>query len=140
MLARTQDSYPTWTAERFFNLLQRLGPLRIVTAAGPSVFDARCEVGPRAFSDGALNIVTPDYHWNLALDRFRHLRSVVRTHPRSGRQTAFFELRDDWSAEPFVRIYLSAEAADRASSTAARSFHAAHEVLRGGADVALDLV
>ena len=138
MLGRTPHSEPTWTAERFFNLLQRLGPLRIVTAAGPSVFDARCEVGPRDFTDGALNIVTPDYHWNLALDRFRHLRSVVRTHPRSGNRTAFFELRDDDTAEPFLRIYLSAEAADQPASPAAHSFEAAHAALQRGADVALE--
>lgn len=138
MLARQTDFYSTWTAKRFFGLLQQLGPVRVVSVSGPSVFEARCEMGPRDFSEGSLNIITPQYHWNLALDRFRHLRSVTRVHPKSKRCTHFFELRDDPASPPFLRIYLAGGRASGESGRRERLFAAAHAALRSGTDVVLD--
>ena len=124
-----------WTARRFFDLLRHLGSLRVVSVSGPSVFEARCEIGPQDFSEGSLNIITPQYHWNLSLDRFRHLRSVTRVHPKTGEVTAFFELRDDCSETPFLRIYLSGGANGQQSE---RLFADVHPALQHGVDVVLE--
>ena len=129
------DAADHWTARRFFDLLRHLGPLRVVSVSGPSVFEARCEIGPQDFSEGSLNIITPQYHWNLSLDRFRHLRSVTRVHPKTGEITAFFELRDDCSETPFLRIYLSGRRNDQ---HAERLFAEVHPALRHGVDVVLE--
>ena len=132
------DLYAAWTARRFFNLLQHLGPLRVVSVSGPSVFEALCEIGPQAFSESSLNIITPQYHWNLSLDRFRHLRSVTRVHPKTGKITAFFELRDEANETPFLRIYLSPDPKIVGSCQRQPLFDEAHQSLQCGADVLLE--
>mgnify|MGYP003661622644 CR=1 FL=1 len=75
-----------WTAQRFFDLLSRLGRVRIISVCGPSVFEALCEVEPAVERDGFLNILTDAYHWHFSPARFRSLRSVDALHKRSNRR------------------------------------------------------
>lgn len=121
-----------WTVPRFFRLLGSLGRLRVISACGPSVFEALCEVAPFSLEGGFPNIVTPAYHWHLASDRIRVLRSHDTTHARSGRRVLFFELREQSEAAPFLRIYLHREkGVDFAPEILAR-FLEAHAALGEG--------
>ena len=95
-----------WTHRRFFALLERMGPLRVIHQAGASTFEALCTFGPHGFAQGYMNAITDAYHWHLKLDGFGHVRSRDRTHARSGRRVLFFELRGNESDAPFSSIYL----------------------------------
>lgn len=95
-----------WTAPRFFDLLPKLGRLRVISICGPSVFESICEAGPYDLQGGALNMITPRFHWHLAHERLAHLRSRDTTHERSGRRVLFFELRETPNEAPFLRIYV----------------------------------
>lgn len=95
-----------WTAARFFDLLQQLGRLRVISVCGPSVFESICVAGPYEIADGFLNMVTDAFHWHVAIARVRHLQSHDSTHGRSGRNVLFFELRESADATPFLRIYV----------------------------------
>jgi len=103
------DTSGGWTPRRFFDLLRRLGRLRVISISGPSVFEALCELGAYGFSQGHMNAITEGYHWHLALARFRHLTTRDETHPRSGRRVLFFELRESEHQAPFLRIYVHRE-------------------------------
>mgnify|MGYP005839304455 CR=1 FL=1 len=94
-----------WTAPRFFDLLNDLGRLRVISVCGPSVFEAICEAGPYEIVGGFLNMITDAYHWHFAMKRFGHLRSFDTTHARSGRRILYFELREQPEDDPFLRIY-----------------------------------
>jgi hypothetical protein len=124
-----------WTARRFFALLADLGRLRVISQSGPSTFEALCEVGPVEIVHGFLNAITPEYHWHLALKRFRHLRSHDEVHARSGRRVLFFSLHEDADAAPFLRIYLHREKGAGFDAAREARFLAAHGALREGAPI-----
>lgn len=94
-----------WTAPRFFDLLNDLGRLRVISVCGPSVFEAICQAGPYEIVGDFLNMITDAYHWHFALKRLGHLRSFDTTHARSGRRVLYFELREQPEDDPFLRIY-----------------------------------
>jgi len=125
-----------WTHRRFFDLLATLGRLRVISIAGPSTFEALCELGPYGFAHGHMNAITRAYHWHLALDRFRHLRSCDEIHARSGRRVLFFELREAADAEPFLRIYLFRGQGEAFDPVLVERFAAAHAELRDGVALA----
>ena len=121
-----------WTHRRFFELLEALGRLRVISACGPSTFEALCALHSWRVERGFLNAITPEYHWHLAVSRLRHLRSADELHARSGRRVLFFELREFESADPFLRIYVHREKGAEFEAERERSFSAAHQELRGG--------
>ena len=125
------------TAESFFEQLQRLGPVRIISVCGPSVFEAICEVAPFVKQDGFLNMITDAYHWHFAIDRFRHVRSVDTTHARSGRQVLFFELREEEGKPAFLRIYLYRGKGEAYRPDVLERFESLHRELKDGAAVCI---
>jgi hypothetical protein len=94
------------TARELFEAFGDLGPLRVISVNGPSVFEAILELGAFGVADDWLNAMTPDYHWHVDLSRVRHLTTRDTIHERSGRRVLFFELREAAEAEPFLRVYL----------------------------------
>ena len=108
MAARESRPAPdaVWTHQRFFEHLGELSPLRIISIAGGSVFEALCDFGPFGIARGHMNAMTDAYHWHVDLARFRHLRSRDTVHARSGRRVLFFELAEGPEARPFLSIYL----------------------------------
>lgn len=121
-----------WTPRRFFELLEALGRLRVISACGPSTFEALCALHSWTIERGFLNAITPEYHWHLAVSRLRHLRSADEVHARSGRRVLFFELRESDSADPFLRIYVHREKGAEFEPERERAFAAAHAELSGG--------
>lgn len=134
----TTPAGPAWTARRFFELLGSLGRLRVISQSGPSTFEALCQVGPFALERGFVNAITPDYHWHLALRRFRHVRSHDEVHARSGRRVLSFALREEAGREPFLRIYLHREKDAEFDAAREARFQAAHGALRHGAPIELE--
>lgn len=130
------DVAQAWTAQRFFEQLQELGDLRVISVCGPSVFEAICRVAPFEEQDGYLNIITDAYHWHFATDRLRHLRSVDTTHARSGRRVLFFELREEPDAPSFLRIYLFRPHGEDFRPEVVERFDALHATLAAGLPVA----
>jgi hypothetical protein len=124
-----------WTARRLFEALRDLGPLRVISPAGPSLFEAICAVGPFGIADGYLNAMTPDYHWHLRLDGFRHLTSKDEVHARSGRRVLFFELREAAGGEPFLWIYLHRGKDEEIGARREEIFAALHRELADGRTV-----
>jgi hypothetical protein len=94
------------THREFFDALKGLGPFRIISICGPSVFESICRFDAYGIADGHLNAITDAYHWHIALARFRHLRACDERHERSGRRVLYFELREEAGAAPFLLIYL----------------------------------
>ena len=125
----------SWTAPRFCDLLSRLGRLRVISACGPSVFEALCEVGAHEVAGGHLNVITDAYHWHLAVARFRHLRSHDTVHARSGRRVLFFELREAAEAAPFLRVYVHRDKGAEFESERDALFASAHAELSAGRPV-----
>jgi len=125
-----------WTARRFFDLLGELGPLRVISICGPSVFESLCTFGPYGVAHGHMNAITPAYHWHVDLARFRRLRTRDEVHDRSGRRVLYFELYEEGAERPFVLVYLYRE--KRADFEAERLDHfaAAHAELAQGAALA----
>jgi len=121
-----------WTASRYFDLLARLGRLRVISVCGPSVFESLCEVGSVDLAGSYLNAITDDYHWHLDLHRFRHLRSHDSVHRRSGRRVLFFELRESAESSPFLRIYLHRAKEEDFAPAREALFAAAHAELSAG--------
>jgi hypothetical protein len=132
---RATDS-PAWTAARFFDLLQQLGRLRVISVCGPSVFESICVAGPYEIAEGFLNMVSDAFHWHVALARLRHLQSHDRLHDRSGRNVLFFELREHAHAAPFLRIYVYREPGVEFAPEIARAFQRAHAELEHGVQLA----
>ncbi len=127
-----------WTPRRFFDLLGRLGPLRVISICGPSVFESLCEFGAYGVAHGYMNAITPAFHWHLALDRFRYLRSRDEVHERSGRRVLFFELGEVAEAEPFLRIYVHREKGAEFEPEREKDFLEAHAALAAGASLAVE--
>jgi len=121
-----------WTHRRFFDLLGTLGPLRVISISGPSVFEALCTFGPYGFAEGHMNAITPAYHWHLALAGFGHLVSCDEEHARSGRRVLFFELRGADDERPFLRIYLHRPKGEPFDPEIEKRFAEAHAELASG--------
>lgn len=127
-----------WTARRLFEALRELSPLRVISPAGPSLFEAICAVGPFGIADGHLNAMTPEYHWHLRLDRFRHLTSKDEVHARSGRRVLFFELREEQGGEPFLWIYLHRGKGEEIGARREERFAELHRELAAGKAVEVE--
>lgn len=125
-----------WTAARFFELLPKLGRLRVISICGPSVFESLCEAGPFTIEHGSLNMITNDFHWHVAVARLRHLQSHDSLHARSGRNVLFFELREQADASPFLRIYVYRAPGTEFDPAVAGTFAAAHAELAQGVELA----
>lgn len=128
-----------WTAARFFDLLARLGRLRVISICGPSVFESLCHAGPYSIEDGSLDMITSDFHWHVALERFRHLQSHDAVHGRSGRNVFFFELRERREATPFLRIYVYRGPGADFDPAIESVFRAAHAELADGVALAAEV-
>lgn len=126
----------SWTARRFFQALQELGPLRVISVAGPSQFEAFCEVVPGSVSGGTLKMVSPEYHWHVRLDGLGHLRSRDEEHERHGRRLRYFELREREEAEPFLYVHLYREPGEELSPRRAARFAEMHAELGSGCQLA----
>jgi len=124
-------SPPDWTAKRFFGSLAELGPYRIISICGPSVFEAIVNFDHHGFSDGYMNAIRPEYHWHLQVDRFGWVRSRDETHARSGRRVLYFELGEDGST-PFLRIYLHRGSGEDFESQRLQAFLQIHSELGQG--------
>jgi hypothetical protein len=123
------------THQEFFDELHALGTLRIISIAGPSVFEAICPLERYGIADGHLNAFTDGYHWHLSLARFRHARTRDETHARSGRRVMFFELRERADGDPFLRIYVHrAKGAEFEPERDAR-FRTIHDRLGAGMEI-----
>lgn len=125
-----------WTARRFFARLGELSPLRVISACGPSTFEAICSFGPHGFADGHMNAITPAYHWHLRVDGFRWLRSHDAVHARSSRRVLFFELRERESAPPFLFLYVHRERGAEFDPAREAAFTALHAELAAGVELA----
>lgn len=125
-----------WTHRRFFTELGPLSPLRVISQSGASTFEAICRFGSFGFEGGHMNAITPEYHWHLALARFRHLTSVDRTHARSGRRVLFFELREQAGAAPFLMIFLYRDRGEEFDAAREQRFAALHAELAEGRELA----
>jgi hypothetical protein len=125
-----------WTAQRFFDLIRKLGRLRVISISGPSTFEAIGELGSCGFAGGFMNSITDTHHWHLQLARFGHLRSCDEIHARSGRRVLFFELRERGEDPPFLRIYVHREKGEEFGPQREELFAAAHGELAGGAALA----
>lgn len=136
--AATPSASPAlrWTAARFFDLLQQLGRLRVISICGPSVFESLCQAGSYEIIDGSLNMVTGEFHWHVALERFRHLKSHEGLHARSGRKVLFFELRERADQTPFLRIYVYRAPGVEFEPRIEATFRSAHAELELGVEVA----
>jgi hypothetical protein len=121
-----------WTHRRFFDALRTMGRLRVISRSGPSTFEALCRFGPYGFGHGHMNAITDAYHWHLALDPFRHLRSCDTVHERSGRRVLFFELRESADVAPFLFIYLHREKDEEFDPERERLFAELHAELGAG--------
>lgn len=125
-----------WDAPRFFDLLQQLGKLRVISVCGPSVFESICVAGPYEIAGGFLNMITDAFHWHVAIGRLRHLQSHDTTHGRSGRNVLFFALREQADVEPFLRIYVYRPPGTEFAPEVAAAFARAHAELEQGVSLA----
>jgi len=125
----------TWPHRRFFELLGHLGRLRVISQAGASTFEAICGFGAFGIAQGHMNAITPEYHWHLALERFRHLRSFDAIYPRSGRRVLYFELRERPETEPFLHVFLHREPGAEFEAEREAVFLAAHRELEAGVEL-----
>lgn len=127
-----ESSSPEWTATRFFDLLPKLGGLRVISVCGPSVFEAICEAGPYEVLGGSLNMITPDFHWHMVHARIGFLKSHDTTHKRSGRRVLFFTLHEQGEDAPFLRIYVYRPSGEEFDPAVMDVFQAAHAELASG--------
>lgn len=126
---------PGWTVTRFFDLLPKLGRLRVISVCGPSVFEAICEAGAYSVEGGSLDMVTPAFHWHVAHERLRFVRSHDTEHERSGRRVLFFALRESEDAPPFLRIYVYRPPNEPFDPAVLDAFLAAHAEIGEGAAI-----
>ena len=82
-----------------------------------------------------MNMVTDEFHWHVALSRFRHLQSHDTVHRRSGRNVLFFELRESAAAAPFLRVYAYRAPGSEFAPAVVEAFGAAHTELRDGVEL-----
>ncbi len=123
-------------ARELFEAFRRLGPLRVISVNGPSVFEAILDLGAFGVADGWLNAITSDYHWHVDLGRVRHLTTRDTVHERSGRRVLFFELREGAGAEPFLRVYLHRGKGEEFGAEREEGFGALHQRFAEGAELA----
>ena len=128
-----------WTALRFFELLPKLGRLRVINVCGPSVFEAICEAAAFDVQEGAINMITPDYHWHFAHARLGFLQSHDSIHNRSGRRVLFFTLHERSEDAPFLRIYVYRPPNESFDPAAVDIFQAAHVELEEGVAVQVEV-
>jgi hypothetical protein len=121
-----------WNARRFFDLVAGLGPLRVISVCGPSVFEALCALDGFEIAGAHLNAISPQYHWHLDLRRFRWLRSCDEIYGRSGRQVLYFELCEEPGAKPFLLVYLYRAADEPFGTEREGRFFDAHAELAEG--------
>ena len=121
-----------WTARRVFDLLAEVGPLRVISVCGPSVFEAICDFGEYEIRGGMLNAITAAYHWHFQLSRFGHVHSHDTIHKRSGRRVLFLELREEAGKDPFLLIYLYRPADTEFAPQQEKLFAVAHAELGDG--------
>lgn len=126
------QSHRPWSAERFFAQLSKLGPLRVISVCGPSVFEAICDFRDYEVRGGMLNAITPAYHWHFHLGRFGHLQSHDTIHKRSGRRVLFFELREQAESSPFLLVYLYRPPESEFEADQEKFFAEAHDELGSG--------
>lgn len=124
------------THQDFFDALRALGPLRIISQSGPSVFEAICRLDAYGIREGHLNAITDAFHWHVTLERFRHVRSHDEVHARSGRRVLFFALRESPEAAPFLLVYVHRGKGEDFGAARAARFTDLHTRLAAGADVA----
>jgi hypothetical protein len=125
-----------WTHRRFFELLAALGPLRVISISGPSVFEALCRFGRHGFAEGHMNAITPEYHWHVDLARFRFARSRDDVHARSGRRVLFLELAEAPDARPFLSVYMHRAKDAEFEHVCEKAFLDAHAELAAGCEIA----
>jgi len=113
-----------------------LGPLRVISISGPSVFEALVTFGPYGFAQGHMNAMTPAYHWHLKLAGLSRVRTRDEVHARSGRRVLFFELYEPEASAPFLRIYLYREKNADFEPEREKRFAEAHAELAEGAEFA----
>jgi hypothetical protein len=123
------------THREFFDALRALSPLRVISLAGPSLFEAICRLERYAIRDGVLNAFSDQYHWHLDLSRFRHLRSHDEIHERSGRRVLYFTLREWADAEPFLLMYLFRGPREDFDAARETHFAALHARLAAGTEI-----
>lgn len=123
------------THREFFESLRVLGPLRVISQSGPSVFEAICRLDAYGIQDGHLNALTDAYHWHIDLARFRHVRSHDEVHTRSGRRVLYFALRETPEATPFLFVYLYRGKQEEFGETREALFAELHTQLAAGAEV-----
>jgi hypothetical protein len=123
------------THREFFDALRDLGPLRVISPAGPSLFEAICDFDAYGIAEGHLNAITESYHWHIALDRFAHVRSHDEVHARSGRRVLYFALREAVASDPFLLIYLYRGKREDFDGSRLARFTLMHGTLGGGAEV-----
>jgi len=128
-------SAPQWSAQRYLDLLQQLGRLRVISVSGPSVFEALCHAGPYEERGGSLNMITEEFHWHLDRKRFGWLQSHDETHARSKRRVLYFGLYERPEASPFLRVYVYRPAHEEFDPTVEAAFLTAHAELRNGQPV-----
>jgi hypothetical protein len=123
------------THREFFDALRDFSPLRVISPAGPSLFEAICDFDAYGIAEGHLNAITENYHWHIALDRFAHVRSHDEVHARSGRRVLYFALREAATADPFLLIYLYRGKREDFDGPRLARFTLMHGTLGGGAEV-----
>ena len=131
----TETPPAEWSARRFFELIQKLGRLRVINVCGPSVFEAICEAGAFDVQGGSINMITPDFHWHFAHARLGFLQSFDTIHQRSGRRVLFFTLHEQRDDAPFLRIYVYRPHGEEFDPAVVDVFQAAHAELEAGVDV-----
>jgi hypothetical protein len=129
----------TVTHREVFDAFEALGPLRIISIAGPSVFESIGRLQRWGFADGHMNAFTDAYHWHLELARFRHVRSRDEVHERSGRRVLYFELREEAEAAPFLRVYLHREKDEAFDAAREHAFGVLHARLDAGASLSSEV-
>lgn len=126
---------PGAAPEELFEALRTLGPLRVISTSGPSVFEALCELPAWGIADGWMNAITPAYHWHLRLDGLGHVTTRDEIHARSGRRVLFFELRERPQDPPFLLVYLHRERDEELDAERQRLFAGLHARWVDGAAV-----
>lgn len=123
------------TARQLFEELTELGPLRVISVNGPSVFEAICELSSFGVADGWLNAITSEYHWHVRLEGVRHLRTRDEIYARSGRRVLYFELREGAGEEPFLLVYLHRDKGEEFDQWREQRFAAVHERYADGREL-----
>ncbi len=119
-------------AQTLFGAIRDLGPLRIISICGPSVFEAIEELGPFGVRDGWLNAINDRFHWHLEVARIGWVTTRDQVHERSGRRVLFFELRETRESDPFLLLYLHRAKGEEFGEARQRLFAGLHEHFAGG--------